>query len=566
MRETIQEEMLADVSISKIKRAKSIVMQRMFDATRGEYGLVFDYQLELLRSNPGSTIVVKLDTGEVRPTFLRFYVCFDACKKGFLAGCRKVVGLDGCFFKGLTNGELLCALGRDANNQMYPIAWAVVEKENNDSWDFFMALLSKDLQIGDGEGWVIISDQQKGLINAVEQWVPKAKHRMCARHIYANWRKKFKQKKYQKLFWRCAKSSSMSLFNYNLSILREKTPAGADAIMRQDPHHWSRAWFQLGSFCDSVDNNMCESFNHWVLKARFLPIISMLEGIRRQVMVRIQENRSKADRWTGLICPNTFRKISTYIRVSGFCHALSNGANCFEVTHNGHRFTVNLNDRTCSCRFWQLSDLPCPHAISCIYFCSKQLDEFIAPCYYVSEYKKTYEHCMQPVEGRTSWPISDRERPLPPKYVKMPGRPKKERKREVGEKKKPAKGKMSKKGTIIRCRKCKGIGHNRSTCEKRTGSTSGSTRQSAPPPTDSVPRQSAGPSKFQDVVHTSQQSSTSNQKRKSTTTTSTKSKKSKTHCSELGIVHSEKTGATIQNVSHPSTIHILTTYALFLIN
>ena len=258
--------------------------------------------------------------------------------------------------------------------------------------------------------------------------------------------------------------------------------------MRQDPHHWSRAWCQLGSFCDSVDNNMCESFNHWVLKTRFLPIISMLEGIRRQVMVRIHENRSKADRWTGLICPNTFRKISTYIRVSGFCHALSNGANCFEVTHNGHRFTVNLNDRTCSCRFWQLSDLPCPHAISCIYFCSKQLDEFIAPCYYVSEYKKTYEHCMQPVEGRTSWPISDRERPLPPKYVKMPGRPKKERKREVGEKKKPAKGKMSKKGTIIRCRKCKGIGHNRSTCEKRTGSTSGSTRQSAPPPTDSVSR------------------------------------------------------------------------------
>ena len=38
----------------------------------------------------------------------------------------------------------------------------------------------------------------------------------------------------------------MSLFNYNLGILREKTPAGADAILRQDPHHWSRAWFKLG--------------------------------------------------------------------------------------------------------------------------------------------------------------------------------------------------------------------------------------------------------------------------------------------------------------------------------
>ena len=48
-------------------------------------------------------------------------------------------------FKGLTNGELLCALGRDANNQMYPIAWVVVERETKESWDFFLSLLSTDL-------------------------------------------------------------------------------------------------------------------------------------------------------------------------------------------------------------------------------------------------------------------------------------------------------------------------------------------------------------------------------------------------------------------------------------
>lgn len=53
------------------------------------------------------------------------YICLDALKKGFVADCRKVIGLDGCFFKGDTNEELLCAIGRDANNQMYPIAWAV---------------------------------------------------------------------------------------------------------------------------------------------------------------------------------------------------------------------------------------------------------------------------------------------------------------------------------------------------------------------------------------------------------------------------------------------------------
>jgi hypothetical protein len=56
--------------------------------------------------------------------------------------------------------------------------------------------------------------------------------------------------------------------------------------MNKDPHHWSRAWFKLGSECDSVENNICESFNKWIVQSRYLPIISMLEAIRRKVMVR----------------------------------------------------------------------------------------------------------------------------------------------------------------------------------------------------------------------------------------------------------------------------------------
>ena len=61
--------------------------------------------------------------------FQQLYVCSSALKQGFKAGCRKVIGLDGCFFKGACQGELLAAIARDANNQMYPVAWAVVEKE-----------------------------------------------------------------------------------------------------------------------------------------------------------------------------------------------------------------------------------------------------------------------------------------------------------------------------------------------------------------------------------------------------------------------------------------------------
>lgn len=38
----------------------------------------------------------------------------------------------------------------------------------------------------------------QGLLEAVNELVPNAEHRLCARHIYANGRKKYNDKKLQK--------------------------------------------------------------------------------------------------------------------------------------------------------------------------------------------------------------------------------------------------------------------------------------------------------------------------------------------------------------------------------
>ena len=84
----------------------------------------------------------------------------------------------------------------------------------------------------DGEGWVIILDQQKGIITAVSNWAPRAEHRNCARHIYANWRMKFKNKEWQKPFWACAKAASVSFFNYCRAKLAQLTVLGSRAMLK----------------------------------------------------------------------------------------------------------------------------------------------------------------------------------------------------------------------------------------------------------------------------------------------------------------------------------------------
>ncbi|MBA0672266.1 hypothetical protein Goklo_025276 [Gossypium klotzschianum] len=51
----------------------------------------------------GSTIkmVVQRVTADSLPHFKRYNVCFDALKRGLKVGCRPLIGLDGCFLKGL---------------------------------------------------------------------------------------------------------------------------------------------------------------------------------------------------------------------------------------------------------------------------------------------------------------------------------------------------------------------------------------------------------------------------------------------------------------------------------
>ncbi|GMI83734.1 hypothetical protein HRI_002042700 [Hibiscus trionum] len=131
------------------------------------------------------------------PHFKRFYVCFDSLKKGWKEGCRPILGLDGCFLKGPFKSELLSAVGRDANNQMYPVAWAIVEVECTDSWAWFLNLLAADLNLEDGFGFTIISDQQKGLEIAINDVLPRVEHRNCARHVFANWIGRKKAKSYE---------------------------------------------------------------------------------------------------------------------------------------------------------------------------------------------------------------------------------------------------------------------------------------------------------------------------------------------------------------------------------
>ena len=160
----VQHKFHTKISWVRSYRARNRAMAMIEGKLGDHYARVWDYGGELVRSNPNSSIKISVvQNKDDTTTFMRMYICFKSIKDGWKQGCRRVVGLDGSFLKGQCKGELLTAICRDPNNQVYPIAWAVVDIESKINWSWFLRLLDADLGMEGGRGMCVISDQHKVL-------------------------------------------------------------------------------------------------------------------------------------------------------------------------------------------------------------------------------------------------------------------------------------------------------------------------------------------------------------------------------------------------------------------
>jgi hypothetical protein len=100
--------------------------------------MLWDFASEIRTSNPRSSFFQALDEFS---RFKRCYMSLDACKRGFLQGCRPIIFIDGFQVKTRYRGQLLCVVGIDPNDCIFPIAIVVVEMEDTSNWSWFLHTL-----------------------------------------------------------------------------------------------------------------------------------------------------------------------------------------------------------------------------------------------------------------------------------------------------------------------------------------------------------------------------------------------------------------------------------------
>ncbi|GJT31623.1 calcium/proton exchanger [Tanacetum coccineum] len=406
MRAEIRQKFMIDVSLGQCRRAKQLAL---FDHEGGlieHYGKLYQYRQALLDSNPGSTCRLDVDeSSNGSATFKRIYICFKGVKD---------------------------AMGRDANNQMYPIAWAVVRVENADNWGWFLHLLHDDLSLNYGNGITIISDSHKGLIDAVNDWLPEAEHRKCTRHIYANFKKKYSGLLYQRLFWAAASCTIEQQFMQIMDQIKQLDEGAYDYLIQRNPNSWSRAFFEMDRRCAAFENGISESFNRAILEPRHKPIITMLEEIRLYIMQRLVAMNKIATNLEDTITPS-IRKRLELLKEKQRLVGLPSGFQELEVRKDDQSYGVNLQHKVCQCRMWELSGVPCVHVVAAYLHCGIEIDLGVSHWYSQNCWFNAYQFSIKPVYGSNMWKRTNDVPPLPPLVRRMPGRPQKSRIKAPGE-------------------------------------------------------------------------------------------------------------------------------------
>ncbi|KAL0876315.1 hypothetical protein Bca101_026020 [Brassica carinata] len=349
---------------------------------------------------------------------------------------RKVLVVDGTHMFGKYKGCLLTASGQDANFQVFPIAFGVVDNESNESWSRFFEKLTHIVE--DGSDLSIVSDRAPQISVAKDQWYPLSHHGCCLVHLQRNVDAKFKKKNQKQMVGRAAEI---------------------------DPRHWTRSHFE-GERYNLMSLNIAESLNKALVPARDSSIMALFEFIRRMISRWFVSRQRKISRMSGEIPPAVDELMENNLEDARAYAVMPLSAFEFEVTlkTTGFGSSVNLETRSCTCLEFQKVGIPCRHAIAAAMFWDLQHSEFVADFYLKKTWNETTKGVTLPVPDPQDVfippEVSDLVM-LPPKTKRPPGRPPTKRKRSAGEI--PEGPKKKKQNT---CSRCHTSGHNKKSCKE----------------------------------------------------------------------------------------------------
>jgi hypothetical protein len=177
---------------------------------------------------------------------------------------------------------------------------------------------------------------------------------------------------------------------------------------------WARSKFNEACKVDYVNNNLVECFNAWIRKIKGLHLVDMLDKIRQMLMVKFELcQRIASKKFVGhkiiLIVMKTLHEKTRGLKMSLVKRKPYEAeVIILDSEKREWRYPMNLQKMTCSYRQWQITRLPCIHALSFITSLrgvDVEIDQYVHEYYPVAKFIATYAENVPSMMGKQQWDI-----------------------------------------------------------------------------------------------------------------------------------------------------------------
>ncbi|XP_069154332.1 uncharacterized protein [Solanum lycopersicum] len=373
--------------------------------------------------------------------------------------CRPVVVVvDGSHLSGAYKGTFVSASTLDRAGCILPLAYGIVDTENDCSWTLFFTQFKN--AFGEREKMCVVSDRNESIIKSVSIVYPNVPHFACIWHLWKNVCTYYKRSKntLSDLFYSMAKAYRKKDFEKLMAKVEKVDGRVKNYLEEAGYERWSQSHATVNRG-RMMTSNIAECINGCLVDARQLPVLDLLEEAR----ILFGSWNCKNREITSYTKETVGRKFEEILIINASkclkMKVVASSEFIFSVYEGGIRYIVCLERKNCSCGRFQHDEIPCAHAMAVL---KKKNIKDVHP--YCSDYYKpdalanNYAVPMEPMPDKSDWIVPEsvlEEVVLPPRYKKMPGRPRKKRKKNADEK-------LS--GNTNCCGRCGQEGHNRRTC------------------------------------------------------------------------------------------------------
>ncbi|KAJ9548704.1 LOW QUALITY PROTEIN: hypothetical protein OSB04_021247 [Centaurea solstitialis] len=351
---------------------------------------------KLVETNPGS--ICKLVIGD-KKRFKSLFISFYAAISGFQNGCRPLIFLESISMKSRYGEVLLIAIAVDGNEGFIPVAFAIVDVEDDNSWCWFLELLKTSILKSQPITFVV--DRDTNLKNSVLAVFEDAYIGYSMYHLLASFKRSMKGpfhgdgKAFLTVHFIAAAHAVRPVgFKKATEQIKVISSQAYDWVMQVEPEYWASSSFK-GERFNYITEDVCESYSKLMEDYRHLPILQKIDALIRTMIDDMQDAKLDATMWSTQLTALKERELEDEKLNSRGLKVLISSDTLFEVREDSTH-VVNLNIWSCTCMGWKETGLPCRHALAVFSLTGRNPYDFCSSYFTADAYRLTYAESIHP--------------------------------------------------------------------------------------------------------------------------------------------------------------------------